>query len=90
MHHHSNESQPLLDQHLLRHISAQLRQKSLLPQTDMGEAIYEWIDHPLDALSSFELSEILHLDESSSFVNSCLVESAKRELLRRSGATRSS
>lgn len=60
-----------------------LRQASCIPQIDMGDELYEWLDNQLEKFSSVRLAEMLHHKEKEGLANSCLTNAAKQELIRR-------
>lgn len=71
------------DANVIVSIAKQPLCQSFIPQTDMGDAIYEWMDSQVEKLSTAHLTEILRLSEYRSFVDSCFMKAAKQELLSR-------
>lgn len=75
--------EPLFDADAIVSIAKSLHCQSFFPQTDMGDAIYEWMDGQVEKLSSAHLTEILCWSECRSFVDSCFIKAAKQELISR-------
>jgi hypothetical protein len=60
-----------------------LRKPSFIPQTDMGDALYEWGDSLVENMSSVRLAAILRHRHGASLMENFLITAAKQELIKR-------
>ena len=72
-----------IDQNAMLNITNQLRKQCFIPKTDMGDVIYEWMDNHIENFSSVRLAEIIFWADQNVFVDSCFIQAAKRELIKR-------
>lgn len=56
---------------------------SFMPQTDMGDALYEWADTLASNMSSVRLAAMLRHRHCNQLQEGCLLHAAKQELIRR-------
>lgn len=80
---YASENPLLIDQNMILQPSWLPHKMSFIPQTDMDDVFYEWIDARVENMSSIRLAEILYRNELDGLVNSCFATAARQELIRR-------
>lgn len=72
-----------VDPHVILYGMHLLHKPSFMPQTDMGDALYDWGDTLVENMSSVWLAAILRHRNTSNLMESFLIKAAKQELVKR-------
>jgi hypothetical protein len=85
--HHVTDNNPFaFDADTIAHIANPLFPRSFISLTDMGDALYEWMDNQVETLSSVRPGEMLCRTEYRGFTDSCFMKAARQQLIKQRGS----